>query len=146
LATALLRATGESCGSDHGRCQWWPGGGVVADGGAVGGGSGDVELIDLGSVQLKGVADQVHVFGVSAEGHSWLDRLLVSAQTTAGNLPRLRDDGVGDLAALQARVSRLAQARLVTLTGSGGVGKTRAAIEIGWLSVDEFRLAQLDTT
>ena len=90
-------------------------------------------------MQLKGVADLVHVFGVSAEGHSWLDRPLVSVQTTAGNLPRLHDDGVGDLATLQARVSRLAQTRLVTLTGSGGVGKTRVAIEIGWLSVDEFR-------
>lgn len=26
----------------------------------------------------------------------------------------------------------------MTLTGSGGVGKTRAAVEIGWLVVDEF--------
>jgi predicted ATPase len=95
--------------------------------------------VDLGSVQLKGVADLVHVFGVSADGCSWLDLPLMSMQTTAGNLPRLRDDGVGDLATMQARVSRLSQTRLVTLTGSGGVGKTRAAIEIGWLSVDEFR-------
>ena len=45
---------------------------------------------------------------------------------------------VGDLADLQRRVANLARARVVTLTGSGGVGKTRAAIEIGWLVVDEF--------
>jgi predicted ATPase/class 3 adenylate cyclase len=99
----------------------------------------DIEMIDLGSVRLKGVADLIQVFGVRADGLAWIDRPLVSVQTTAGNLPRLHDEGVGDLATLQARVSRLSRTRLVTLTGSGGVGKTRAAIEIGWLSVDEFR-------
>jgi predicted ATPase len=101
-------------------------------------GSDDIELVDLGSVQLKGVVDPVHVFGVSADGLDWVDRPLVTAQTTAGNLPRLQTEMVGDLAGLQSRVSRLAQTRLVTLTGSGGVGKTRVAIEIGWLVVDEF--------
>ncbi|MDX2378463.1 MAG: hypothetical protein QNM02_01735, partial [Acidimicrobiia bacterium] len=42
------------------------------------------------------------------------------------------------LANLHRRVANLASARVVTLTGSGGVGKTRAATEIGWLVVDEF--------
>ncbi|GEM_PF-2416154 len=101
-------------------------------------GTDDIELVDLGSVQLKGLVDPVHVFGVSADGFGWVDRPLVTAQTTAGNLPRLQTEWFGDLANLQSRVSRLAQARLVTLTGSGGVGKTRAALEIGWLVVDEF--------
>ncbi len=101
-------------------------------------GSDDIELVDLGSVQLKGLVDPVHVFGVSADGLDWVDRPLVSAQTTAGNLPRLQTEWFGDLTNLQSRVSRLAQTRLVTLTGSGGVGKTRMAMEIGWLVVDEF--------
>ena len=35
-------------------------------------------------------------------------------------------------------MGRLSERRLVTLTGSGGVGKTRTAIEIGWLSSDLF--------
>ncbi len=78
------------------------------------------------------------MFGATAPGVAWLDRELVSAQTTAGNLPRPQTELVGDLADLQRRVSTLGQARLVTLTGSGGVGKTRAAIEIGWLVLDEF--------
>lgn len=98
----------------------------------------DVTLIALGQVELKGVVEPVEVFGVSATGLDWLDRPLVSAQLTAGNLPRLQTDLVGDLASLHQRVADLPRAGLVTLTGSGGVGKTRAAIEIGWLVVDEF--------
>ena len=97
-----------------------------------------VDLVDLGSARLKGVVEPVAVFGVSSPGLEWLDQPLISEQTTPGNLPRPHTELVGDLADLQRRVSNLADARLVTLTGSGGVGKTRAAIEIGWLVVDEF--------
>jgi len=105
----------------------------LLDLGAVG-----VELIDLGSVNLKGVVEPVHVFGVSAPDLAWIDRPLVSVQSSSGNLPRPQTELVGDLVDLQGRVARLAESRLVTLTGSGGVGKTRAAVEIGWLVVDEF--------
>jgi predicted ATPase/class 3 adenylate cyclase len=97
-----------------------------------------VELVDLGSTRLKGVIQPVAVFGVSAPGLEWLDAPLISAQTNPGNLPRPQTELVGDLADLQRRVANLSDNRLVTLTGSGGVGKTRAAIEIGWLVIDEF--------
>jgi predicted ATPase/class 3 adenylate cyclase len=97
-----------------------------------------VGVIDLGSVQLKGVVEAVHVFGIDAADAPWVDLPLVSTQPTAGNLPRLQTEMVGDLAGLQHQVGRLASTRTVTLTGSGGVGKTRAAIEIGWLVIDEF--------
>ncbi|MGA7757015.1 MAG: adenylate/guanylate cyclase domain-containing protein, partial [Ilumatobacteraceae bacterium] len=97
-----------------------------------------VDLVDLGATRLKGVVEPVAVFGVSAPGLDWLDELLISEQTTPGNLPHPHTEFVGDLADLQRRVSNLAAARLVTLTGSGGVGKTRSSIEVGWLVVDEF--------
>ena len=98
----------------------------------------DVKLVDLGSIELKGVIEPAHVYGVAGDGHEWLDIPLLTGQVTRGNLPRLQTESVGDLADLQRRVANLAQASVVTLTGSGGVGKTRAAIEIGWLVVDEF--------
>jgi predicted ATPase/class 3 adenylate cyclase len=98
----------------------------------------DVSLIDLGTVQLKGLAEPMAVFGIEAPGAEWLDVPLVSLRRIAGNLPRLQTELVGDLADLHRHVSTPSHARLVTLTGSGGVGKTRAAIEIGWLVVDEF--------
>ncbi len=70
--------------------------------------------------------------------HQWIDDSVPTGGVAPGNLPRLQDESVGDFAALQRRVSNLAQMSVVTLTGSGGVGKTRAAIEVGWLVVDEF--------
>ncbi len=116
------------------------GGQVVASALTVGviGDVKEVKLFDLGSVTLKGVVDPVQVFGVAGVGHEWIDRPLLTSQVSAGNLPRLQTDFVGDLADLQRRVENLPNARVVTLTGSGGVGKTRAATEIGWLVVDEF--------
>jgi predicted ATPase len=97
-----------------------------------------VKLFDLGEVVLKGVVEPVQVFGVAGAGHEWVDVPLLTGQASRGNLPRLQTDFVGDLAELHRRVANLAHARLVTLTGSGGVGKTRAAMEVGWLVVDEF--------
>ena len=101
-------------------------------------GVSEFEFHDLGLVQLKGVVEPVHVVGVAGDGHAWIDTPLLTTQVSRGNLPRLQTEMVGDLADLQRRVANLARARVVTLTGSGGVGKTRAAIEIGWLVVDEF--------
>ena len=97
-----------------------------------------VELLDLGVVELKGVVEPIHIFGVAGNGHEWVDVPLLAGPVGRGNLPRLRTESVGDLAELRRRVANLAQAGVVTLTGSGGVGKTRAAVEIGWLVVDEF--------
>jgi predicted ATPase/class 3 adenylate cyclase len=102
------------------------------------GDSPGVGLVDLGSAQLKGVVEPIHVYGVDADEARWIDRPLVSTQTSAGNLPIPQTELFTDLVALQERVSALADARLVTLTGSGGVGKTRAAMEIGWLVIDDF--------
>ncbi len=98
----------------------------------------DFELHELGSVQLKGVIEPVDVVGVAGVGHEWIDAPLRTTEISRGNLPRPQTEMVGDLADLQRRVDNLAQTRVVTLTGSGGVGKTRAATEIGWLVVDEF--------
>ena len=95
-----------------------------------------IELMDLGAIRLKGIAEPVHVFGVHGNGVAWLDRPLIGMQDTRGNLPHLQTEYVGRLDALQQR--RLTNHRLVTLMGAGGVGKTRNAIEVGWLVVDEF--------
>ncbi len=64
--------------------------------------------------------------------------VLRSADAVAGNLPRQlssvigRDEAVGDVADL-VRANRL-----VTLTGVGGVGKTRLALEVGAEVAGEF--------
>ena len=99
----------------------------------------DFELHDLGSHDLRGVTEPLHLFGVSAEGVAWLDRPLVTARArTQGNLPRPVSEWIGSVTELQRRAAELPRRRLVTLTGSGGVGKTRTAIETAWLASDEY--------
>jgi predicted ATPase/class 3 adenylate cyclase len=97
-----------------------------------------VQHVRLGAAQVKGIVDPIHVVGVSGPGAPWIDRPLIGSQTAVGNLRRPQTEFVGDLADLQRRVAALSDYRLVTLTGSGGVGKTRAATEIGFLTADDF--------
>jgi predicted ATPase/class 3 adenylate cyclase len=96
-----------------------------------------VELVDLGRVHLRGIVEPVHAFGVVTADVPWVDRALMSVRSSAGNLPRLQTETVGNLVELQRQIDSN-PSRVLTLTGSGGVGKTRAAVEIGWHRVDEF--------
>lgn len=54
------------------------------------------------------------------------------------NLPRQLTSFVGRGAEIMEVKSLLSQARLVTLTGTGGVGKTRLALEVASQVVDQF--------
>ena len=91
----------------------------------------------MGSRHLRGVSEPVDVVVVLAAGVD-LNVTPPPVDVVEGNLPRPVTEYVGDLAELRRRVGGLSGRRLVTLTGSGGVGKTRTAIEIGWLSSDQF--------
>ncbi len=97
-----------------------------------------VSLVDLGWHRLRGLSEPMHVFGVRTETLEWLDRPLSTEVAGAGNLPRAATEYVGSVDLLRRQAAEITGRRLVTLTGSGGVGKTRAAIEIGWLSFDSF--------
>jgi predicted ATPase/class 3 adenylate cyclase len=97
-----------------------------------------IELADLGSHRLKGLAEAVQLFEVTGEGLTRVDRPLATAEGITANLPRPATEFVGRVAELQHRSAELPKRRLVTLTGAGGVGKTRLATEIGWLMVDAF--------
>jgi predicted ATPase/class 3 adenylate cyclase len=97
-----------------------------------------VGVIDLGSHRLRGFVDPTRVFGVKVDGLPWLDLPLATAEAVRGNLPRPMTEWFGPIAELHRRVADLALRRLVTLTGPGGVGKTRLAVEIGSLTTDEF--------
>ncbi len=98
----------------------------------------DLGLVDLGAHRLKGLQAPVRVFGVTADDLPWLDRPLVTDQHVPGNLPRPMTEFVGRLDLLLTRTANLSGRSLLTLTGPGGVGKTRTAVEIGWMSLDSF--------
>jgi predicted ATPase/Flp pilus assembly protein TadD len=92
------------------------------------------ELLDLGEHRLKDFEDPVPLFQL---GTRRFPPLKTIANT---NLPRPASSFVGraaDAAAVLARIR--GGARLLTLTGPGGSGKTRLAIEAAAELVPEFR-------
>jgi predicted ATPase len=92
------------------------------------------ELLDLGEHRLKDFAEPVPLFQLGAKRFAPLKTV---ANT---NLPRPASSFVGraeDAAAVVALIR--GGARLLTLTGPGGSGKTRLAIEAAIELVPEFR-------
>jgi predicted ATPase/class 3 adenylate cyclase len=98
-----------------------------------------IELVDQGSLELRGISEPMHAFGVGAEGVPWIEREPRPVSLPRGNLPVPVDEWFGSVAELRRRVMNLPHRRLVTITGPGGVGKTRMALEGAALAADQFR-------
>jgi predicted ATPase len=92
------------------------------------------ELVDLGEHRLKDIAEAVPIFQL---GGGSFPPLKTISNT---NLPRPASSFVGREAELGEVLSRLASgARLLTLTGPGGTGKTRLALEAASTLVPEYK-------
>jgi len=94
-------------------------------------------LVPLGSHRLRDVGT-VAMYQVE---HPDLRRGFPDLRGVLGsrtNLPRLSSAFVGGEQLLSAIGELVERSRVVTLTGSGGVGKTRAALEFAWQQLDEF--------
>lgn len=103
----------------------------------------DVAVVSLGRFRLKNVGQLVELFAVSAQGVVVPDpRTLEGKGERYANLPNnLPEPGaplVGRSADLAALVELVADTRVVTITGPGGVGKTRVLAEIGRLLTPTF--------
>jgi predicted ATPase len=97
-----------------------------------------VDLLDLGPRRLRDVPTPVGVFQVRAPGLRAEFPPLQALDTTPGNLRPATTTLIGresEVPELQAAVKAH---RLVTLTGVGGVGKTRLAVEVAVHLADEF--------
>jgi predicted ATPase/class 3 adenylate cyclase len=97
-----------------------------------------VEWVPVGRHRLRGVAEPVELAGLRGLGVEWGPDALMTPPMVAGNLPVLLDEFVGRHDDIKAVSQLLRTARLVSLTGAGGVGKTRLAVEAAWTMVDEF--------
>jgi predicted ATPase/class 3 adenylate cyclase len=94
----------------------------------------DVDLMDLGEHRLKDFSEPVWIFQLGKE------RFPPITTISNTNLPRPASSFVGRDRELQEVVSRLRDGgRLLTLTGPGGSGKTRLAIEAAAEVVPKFR-------
>jgi predicted ATPase/class 3 adenylate cyclase len=97
-----------------------------------------VDLVDLGPRRLRDVPMPVGVFQVQAAGLRSEFPPLRALDTTPGNLRPATTSLIGresEVAEIEAAVK---SHRLVTLTGVGGVGKTRLALEVAAHLADEF--------
>ncbi len=98
-----------------------------------------VELMDLGSHQLKDIPRPEHLFQLVVTGLQ-ADFAPLKTIGAVSNLPTPPTPLVGrdkELAEL-AEALALSRMRLVTLTGPGGSGKTRLAIEVALQLVNDF--------
>jgi predicted ATPase/class 3 adenylate cyclase len=97
-----------------------------------------VALRALGEHRLPGVRGRIAVHQVLADGLRADFPVLRRVAAVSGNLPLPLDSVVGR-EQLVAEVAELVRDhRLVTLTGVGGVGKTRLAVEVGVEVAAEF--------
>ena len=97
-----------------------------------------VDLLDLGPRRLRDVPIPVGVFQVRASGLRVEFPSLRALDTTPGNLRPATTSLIGRESEVDAIKSAVRSHRLVTLTGVGGVGKTRLALEVAAHLADEF--------
>ena len=88
-------------------------------------------FIDLGEHRLRDLGRPEHLFQV---GHPDLEREFVPLRTldafARNNLPRQATTFVGREAEIASLSELVCRSSLVTLTGAGGVGKTRLALQV----------------
>jgi predicted ATPase len=97
-----------------------------------------VDLVDLGPRRLRDVPTPVGVFQVQADGLRTDFPPLRTLDTSPGNLRPAATSFIGRDAELAEVQAALREHRVVTLTGVGGVGKTRLAQEVAAHLADEF--------
>jgi predicted ATPase/class 3 adenylate cyclase/DNA-binding CsgD family transcriptional regulator len=92
----------------------------------------------LGEHRLRGLRSRMSVYQVLADGLRADFPVLRSVDALSGNLPRQLSSVVGRDELLAEVTEIVREHRLVTLTGVGGVGKTRLAVEVGAEVAGEF--------
>jgi predicted ATPase len=97
-----------------------------------------VDLIDLGPRRLRDLPTSVQVFQVQAKGLRTDFPPLRALDASPGNLRPQTTSFIGRESEVVEVHAAVKAHRLVTLTGVGGVGKTRLAVEVAARLADEF--------
>jgi predicted ATPase/class 3 adenylate cyclase len=99
----------------------------------------ELGLVELGEHRLRDLSRPERIFQLRAPGLAFDFPALRSLDSLPGNLPTQVTSFVGREDELVQVAAALADARLVTLTGVGGVGKTRLALEVAAEVVPAYR-------
>jgi predicted ATPase/class 3 adenylate cyclase len=97
-----------------------------------------VDLIDLGPRRLRDLPTPIGVFQLRAAGLRTEFPALRALDASPGNLRAATTSFIGRESEADEVQAAVKAHRLVTLTGVGGVGKTRLALEVAGRLVDEF--------
>ncbi len=97
-----------------------------------------VTIRDLGEHQLKDLARREHLFQLAISGLPAEFDPPSALATRPNNLPRQLNSFVGRDEELGRIQQLLASSALVTLTGPGGVGKTRLALQVAGEAIDRY--------
>lgn len=98
----------------------------------------NVELSDLGERRLKDLLQAEHLYQLNAPGLLSTFPPLKTIDTFLNNLPTQLTTFIGREKEIAEVKQELEFHRLVTLTGSGGAGKTRLSLQVGAQCVEQF--------
>ena len=97
-----------------------------------------VTLRDLGAVRLRDLAQAEHVYQVVHPGLPQTFPALRSLEATPNNLPQQMTSFVGREHEAAELTQAIARSRLVTVVGTGGLGKTRLSVQVAANLVDDY--------
>jgi predicted ATPase/class 3 adenylate cyclase len=98
-----------------------------------------VELVPLGEHRLRDLARPEVVYQLVHPGLARQFPVLRTLDSYPGNLPLQASSFIGRQREQEKVAAALAEARVVTLTGVGGVGKTRLALQVAAGMLPRFR-------
>jgi len=98
----------------------------------------DVELRDLGEHRLKDLVNRERLWQVVAPGLESVFPVLGTLDATPNNLPTRLTTFLGRERQIRELSELLADARLLTLTGPGGTGKTRLSLEVAARTLSRY--------
>jgi predicted ATPase len=136
--TRLSRAGGESVRAHHGCGAWRP---IVLSSATherLGAIPAEVSFLDLGLHRLRDLSTPVHLFQVCHPVLPGEFPALRSLGALANNLPAELSSFVGREAELAQLSDVLHGTRLLMLSGPGGVGKTRLALQLAADQADRY--------
>lgn len=99
----------------------------------------DISFIDLGEHYLKGIVQTEKIYQVAAADLQKEFPPLNSIPVATTNLPQQLTTFIGRERELKEASEKLASAKLLTLIGPGGTGKTRLSIQVGVEQLANFK-------